>query len=234
MRERYDGVLHLVSAADGAPEAYKYGIVEDDSGGQVARRPAPTRARPRAPARPAARARSHARSRRHARSRPQQLACALSAACAPQVYRRETPAEAIEIDRKLQGAWAAHATHVVVGNGAGGFGEKLATATEAVLRIAREAHPAEWDRAQQQRGAARPHATPPAPPPTPPQRAAPADARPRPAEPGTASGEGGAARTGEGAEGARGAGATAAPVKPTAAPSNEQLQDKQKEECRLA
>ena len=52
MRARYDGVIHLVSAADGATEHYKYGVVEDDSGGQV--------------------------------------------------YRRETPHEAIEIDRQLQ------------------------------------------------------------------------------------------------------------------------------------
>ena len=35
MRGRYDGVVHLVTAADGAPEHYKYGVVEDDSGGQV-------------------------------------------------------------------------------------------------------------------------------------------------------------------------------------------------------
>ena len=32
---RYDGVVHLVTAADGAPSHYKYGVVEDDSGGQV-------------------------------------------------------------------------------------------------------------------------------------------------------------------------------------------------------
>jgi hypothetical protein len=36
MRQRYDGVIHLVTAADGAPEHYKFGVVEDDSGGQVA------------------------------------------------------------------------------------------------------------------------------------------------------------------------------------------------------
>ena len=67
---RYDGVIHLVTAADGAPEHYKYGVVEDDSGGQV--------------------------------------------------YRRETPAEATEIDRKLQSAWTEHTEHVVVPNTEGG------------------------------------------------------------------------------------------------------------------
>ena len=79
-----------------------------------------------------------------------------------QVYRRETPAEAIEIDRKLQAAWAEHPSHVVVANaapasssadggggGAGGFETKLETATEAVLRIARATHPSMWEAAQE-------------------------------------------------------------------------------------
>lgn len=43
--------------------------------------------------------------------------------------------------------WAAHAGHVVVGNGEGGFNEKLTTATAAVLTIAKQAHPDQWDAA---------------------------------------------------------------------------------------
>ena len=91
---RYDGVIHLVTAADGAEEHYKYGIVQDDRGGRV--------------------------------------------------FRRETPAEAIEQDRKLQEAWQANTHHVVVPNGgARGFVSKLEEATEAVLAIARLLHPTE-------------------------------------------------------------------------------------------
>ena len=100
LRARYDGVIHLVTAADGVPEHYKYGVVEDDSGGQV--------------------------------------------------YRRETPAEAIEIDRKLQTAWKGHTNHIIVQNSAeGGFESKLLTATEAVLSIARATHPHQWEVAQE-------------------------------------------------------------------------------------
>jgi hypothetical protein len=36
--KRYDGVLHLVTAADGAPQFYKQGHVKDDSGNDVFRR----------------------------------------------------------------------------------------------------------------------------------------------------------------------------------------------------
>ena len=39
--QRYDGVVHLVTAADGASEFYKFGVVEDDSGGRVYRRETP-------------------------------------------------------------------------------------------------------------------------------------------------------------------------------------------------
>ena len=42
--QRYDGVIHLVTAADGAEEHYKYGIVEDDGGGKVFRRETPAEA----------------------------------------------------------------------------------------------------------------------------------------------------------------------------------------------
>lgn len=41
---RYDGIIHLVTAADGAAEHYKHGIVEDDSGGKVYRRETPSEA----------------------------------------------------------------------------------------------------------------------------------------------------------------------------------------------
>ena len=57
-----------------------------------------------------------------------------------QVIRRETPEEAREQDRKLQAAWSAHPKHTVVPN-IGDFKTKLATATEAVLKVAEEKHP---------------------------------------------------------------------------------------------
>lgn len=41
---RYDGVLHLVTAADGAPQFYKYGKVKDDAGNDVFRRENPQEA----------------------------------------------------------------------------------------------------------------------------------------------------------------------------------------------
>ena len=91
--KRYDGVIHLVTAADGAEAHYKHGLVTDDRGLTV--------------------------------------------------YRRETPAEAVEQDRKLQQAWRAHPNHVIVSNGAEGFKQKIEQATEAVLRIARTQHPTE-------------------------------------------------------------------------------------------
>lgn len=43
--ERYDAVLHLVTAADGADEFYKYGHTTDDSGVSVYREEAPAKAR---------------------------------------------------------------------------------------------------------------------------------------------------------------------------------------------
>ena len=100
MLQRYDGVVHLVTAADGAAEHYKYGVVTDDSGNAV--------------------------------------------------YRRETPAEAVDQDRKLRQAWAAHPKQVVVHNSSlYGFEAKVARATEAVLEIARSAHPSEALRAKE-------------------------------------------------------------------------------------
>ena len=57
-----------------------------------------------------------------------------------QVIRRETPEQARDQDRKLQAAWCAHPKHTVVPN-FGDFKTKLATATEAVLKVAEEKHP---------------------------------------------------------------------------------------------
>jgi len=100
--QRYDGVIHLVTAADGAEEHYKFGVVEDDSGNKV--------------------------------------------------YRRETPVEAVEQDRKLRQAWAAHPKHVIVANGhPRGFQGKVQEATDAVLAIAKLAHPDEVRRAKEMR-----------------------------------------------------------------------------------
>ena len=116
--QRYDGIIHMTTAADGAADHYRYGQVCDDHGNHV--------------------------------------------------YRRETPEEAIALDRKTQRCWTGHSRHVVVGNpqadgslacedGARGgplqqqqaypderfsyFVEKLGRATEVVLDIARRAHP---------------------------------------------------------------------------------------------
>ena len=66
------------------------------------------------------------------------------------MFRRETPAEAIEQDRQLQAAWADHPHHVVVTNAeARGFEGKLEEATEAVLAVARLAHPGEARKAKE-------------------------------------------------------------------------------------
>ena len=89
---RYDGVLHLTTAADGAVDYYKWGHVTDDAGNAV--------------------------------------------------YRMETPKQAIELDRKMRECWKEHPRHLVIGNGAGGFEEKLEVAVKAVLQLARTTHPA--------------------------------------------------------------------------------------------
>ena len=44
MHKRYDGVVHLVTAADGARAHYKHGHVLDDAGGVVIRREGPEEA----------------------------------------------------------------------------------------------------------------------------------------------------------------------------------------------
>uniref|UniRef100_A0A7S0P2L2 NadR/Ttd14 AAA domain-containing protein n=1 Tax=Calcidiscus leptoporus TaxID=127549 RepID=A0A7S0P2L2_9EUKA len=93
---RYDGVIHLVTAADGAEAFYKHRETQDDQGNIV--------------------------------------------------FRRESAAQAIEQDRRTRECWADHPQLVVVRNpvvgvAEDGFRRKLATATEAVLTIARRAQP---------------------------------------------------------------------------------------------
>lgn len=44
IRQRYDGVVHLVTAADGAAEFYRYGEVSDDAGHRVYRTETPEEA----------------------------------------------------------------------------------------------------------------------------------------------------------------------------------------------
>mmetsp|Transcript_44363 Transcript_44363/g.88679 ORF Transcript_44363/g.88679 Transcript_44363/m.88679 type:complete len:122 (+) Transcript_44363:666-1031(+) len=88
---RYDSVVHLVTAADGAEAYYKRGQVQDDSGHSV--------------------------------------------------FRKETPDEAVALDRRLQQCWASHPCHVVVNNDASGFEGKLRRATDVVLGVARRLHP---------------------------------------------------------------------------------------------
>ena len=98
-RRRYDGVLHLVTAADGAVSFYRYGNVTDDSGHTV--------------------------------------------------YRKETPQEAIGLDRTMQRCWELHPNHVVVRNSPGcSFDDKLQVATDAVLAVARTTHPQQWQEAR--------------------------------------------------------------------------------------
>jgi len=104
--QRYDGIIHMVTAADGAEAFYRQGEVTDDHGNVV--------------------------------------------------IRRETAEEAIELDRRTRECWQAHPRLIVVSNpqtgaaedcgedgggGLDGFERKLATATESVLSIARQAHP---------------------------------------------------------------------------------------------
>jgi predicted ATPase len=110
LMQRYDGVIHMITAADGAAAFYKHSGTIDDQGNAV--------------------------------------------------FRRETAAEAIAQDRRTQECWSEHPHLAVVKNPqseedgtAGGYSEgsehttpdyfqrKLATTTEAVLAIARKAHP---------------------------------------------------------------------------------------------
>jgi hypothetical protein len=47
--------------------------------------------------------------------------------------RKESPEQAVKNDRRVQDAWGPHPRRQVVPNGAGGFAEKVDTATEHVL-----------------------------------------------------------------------------------------------------
>lgn len=89
--KRYDAVVHLVTAADGARNFYKWGDVKDDSG------------------------------------RP--------------TFRKESPEEAVELDKRMQYCWRRHQRHFIIHNTDGGFDEKLRRATEAILSIAQAVHP---------------------------------------------------------------------------------------------
>ena len=99
--QRYDAIIHMVTAADGAAGFYRHGETVDDTGNYV--------------------------------------------------WRRETPDEAVELDRRTQSCWAEHPRHVVVRNpvlppgadGLDGFRQKVDMAVDAVLEIARMAHPQE-------------------------------------------------------------------------------------------
>eukprot|EP00929_Paragymnodinium_shiwhaense_P114693 TRINITY_DN83161_c0_g1_i1.p1 TRINITY_DN83161_c0_g1~~TRINITY_DN83161_c0_g1_i1.p1 ORF type:complete len:309 (+),score=85.31 TRINITY_DN83161_c0_g1_i1:50-976(+) len=81
----YDGVLHLVTAADGAEKFYKWGNVKDDSGNDV--------------------------------------------------YRQEDPAQARELDAKMQGCWSLHKKFGKIENLDDGFQGKLDRAADFVLSV---------------------------------------------------------------------------------------------------
>ena len=51
------------------------------------------------------------------------------------------------LDLKMRECWKAHPQLHVVGNGPGGFGEKLESAAAVVLQLAQETHPVEFARA---------------------------------------------------------------------------------------
>ncbi len=118
---RYDGVLHLVTAADGAEPFYQYGHVTDDAGRSLFRRETPEEVRGRDGA---------------------------SRLSAPALMRPGRYSQAKSLDRTMQRCWDEHPRHVIVRN-TGTFEQKLEEATEAVLAIARTTHPQEWRRAVQ-------------------------------------------------------------------------------------
>lgn len=93
---RYDLVVHLVTAADGASEHYKSGEVVDDSGAAV--------------------------------------------------MRGESLEQAVALDRKLQQVWSVHKRHVIIGNGARGFKEKIERCTQAIVEVAGEIQPQPFHR----------------------------------------------------------------------------------------
>ena len=63
------------------------------------------------------------------------------------VIRRETPEQAVALDLKMRECWKAHPQLHVVGNGPGGFGEKLESAAAVVLQLAEKTHPVEFAKA---------------------------------------------------------------------------------------
>lgn len=89
---RYDAVVHLVTAADGAEKFYKYGKVSDDAGRVV--------------------------------------------------FRRETPEQARELDKRMRSCWEAHPNHHVIGNEFGSFMAKTRAATDAMMSVALKLQPA--------------------------------------------------------------------------------------------
>ena len=93
---RYDGVLHLVTAAEGAEQFYQWGHVKDDSGGDV--------------------------------------------------FRRESPAEAVALDHKMRQCWAQHSKQFIIGN-ENGFAQKLTAVADALMALAHDSHPQEYQRA---------------------------------------------------------------------------------------
>ena len=97
VRGRYDGVIHLVTAANGASKWYKWGKTMDDSGHEV--------------------------------------------------FRKESPDEAIALDNQMIRVWSGHERHIVIENTSEGFSSKLERAANAVLDIAKEAHPQEYQKA---------------------------------------------------------------------------------------
>eukprot|EP00931_Biecheleriopsis_adriatica_P005502 TRINITY_DN107012_c0_g1_i1.p1 TRINITY_DN107012_c0_g1~~TRINITY_DN107012_c0_g1_i1.p1 ORF type:complete len:360 (-),score=62.08 TRINITY_DN107012_c0_g1_i1:164-1192(-) len=57
------------------------------------------------------------------------------------VYRRETPAQARELDQRTRQVWEKHPGLVVVKNSEGGMNDKIRAAVEAIMTKAEEVHP---------------------------------------------------------------------------------------------
>jgi len=113
---RYDGVIHLVTAANGAPSFYKQGHTTDDVGNPVHKDP------------PAA-----VHSSRNL--------CCSSSSNILQVFRHESVEQAVALDEQMQRCWKLHPNQVIVNNDPtadpkASFHEKQVRATAAVLKIA--------------------------------------------------------------------------------------------------
>jgi len=85
---RYEAVVHMVTAADGAEAYYKFGHTTDNSGKPV--------------------------------------------------HRRESAAEATELDQKMWKLWQKHPSHIRIENPAEGFDRKLEHVATEVVRVAKE------------------------------------------------------------------------------------------------